>query len=126
MLTGHYPDKPARQKVRLLPKASGWALFFAVGICAGACGPDKATRIDQEVAQRLDVFKKRKTTECRQAMLDEAERAVDSLLLAEAKAALADSLLRAKPVKPLKPAPIPPVDSATVKPIFPDGKSGGN
>ncbi len=83
-----------------------------------SCGPERSEIIQREVSSRVAEFRKKKALDCQNALLSEAERMVDSLLLSEAKAALADSLLRGRPTKPLKPAPIPPIDSAVVKPIF--------
>ena len=111
---------------RQVCRAALWAVA-GVAVCAyaGACSPDRSELIQREVGLRVAEFRKKKARDCQNALLSEAERMVDSLLLSEAKAALADSLLRGRPVKPLKPAPIPPVDSATVKPIFTDPHGKG-
>lgn len=124
----HKNDRTALPQMwRQVSRAAGWAAMgIAICVCAGACGPDRSEVIQREVGLRVAEFRKKKAHDCQNALLNEAERLVDSLLLSEAKAALADSLLRGRPVKPLKPAPIPPVDSAMVKPIFTDTPGKGN
>ena len=100
-------------------RAAVWVVA-GVALCVhiASCGPERSEIIQREVSSRVAEFRKKKALDCQNALLSEAERMVDSLLLSEAKAALADSLLRGRPTKPLKPAPIPPIDSAVVKPIF--------
>ena len=83
-----------------------------------ACGPDEQTVVQQKVNGRVAEFVKKKKEECRISLLDQAEKIVDSLLLAEAQLQLRDSLNRARPFKPVEPIPVPPIDSAEVKPIF--------
>ncbi len=94
------------------------ATFFFFILFLVACGRDKEKTINAEVSKLVTDFRKDKIGECRTALLRDAERMVDSILLAEAKTALSDSLARNKPLKPLKPAPIPPIDSAKVKQLF--------
>ena len=55
-------------------------------------------------------------------LLEDAERLADSLLLEEARAEVLDSLNRARPLRPPIPAPLDPIDSATVHPIFPSNQ----
>lgn len=83
-----------------------------------ACGPDEQTVIHQKVDSRVAEFVKKKKEECRISLLEQAEKIVDSLLLAEAQLQLRDSLNRARPFKPVEPIPVPPIDSAEIKPIF--------
>lgn len=88
--------------------------------CTGiwACGPDRATLIGQKVSERVEAFRAKKKGECTAALLQRAEHLADSLLLAEAEAALNDSLSRTRPNRPAKPLPLPPIDSLKVQPIF--------
>jgi len=83
-----------------------------------SCGSDQEAIVQQQVAERVMAFKVRKNAECREALLDTAERTVDSLLLTEAQNALNDSLARLRPGRPFQPAVIPPIDCLKVKPIF--------
>ncbi len=85
------------------------------------CKGDTDAVVQEKVAERVTAFKEKKRAECREALLSTAERTVDSLLLTEAQDALNDSLARLRPGRPFQPAPIPPIDSLMVKPIF-DGK----
>lgn len=100
-------------KIRSTP---AFLLVFCLIITA--CGPDKQTVIQQKVDGRVAEFVKKKKEECRISLLDQAEKIVDSLLLAEAQLQLRDSLNRARPFKPVEPVPVPPIDSAEIKPIF--------
>lgn len=94
-----------------------------------SCGGDKEAIVQEKVAERVTAFKAKKSAECLESLLETAERKVDSLLLAEAQNALNDSLSRLRPWRPFQPAPIQPIDSLTVKPIFdgnmPDSERGG-
>ncbi len=94
-----------------------------------SCGDDKETIVQEKVAERVTAFKVKKSAECLESLLQTAERRVDSLLLTEAQDALNDSLARLRPWRPFQPAPIQPIDSLTVKPIFdgikPSSKKGG-
>jgi hypothetical protein len=90
--------------------------FFTILLFS--CSRDKKKIIDVEVIKLVTDFRGDKINECRAALLRDAERMVDSVLLAEAKVALSDSLARNKPLKPVKPAPIAPIDSAQVKQLF--------
>ena len=87
------------------------------------CGPDKETTIRAAVAERRATYISTALEQCRETMLQTAEKKVDSILLAEAQAAIRDSSMLSKPGKPLAPPPVLPIDSALVAPIFRD--SGG-
>lgn len=86
-------------------------------ILAG-CGRDKEAIVQAKVAERVGAFRTKHLAECRATLLRDAEKRVDSLLLAEAKGTLADSLTRLKPFKPPQPPPLVPIDSLSVRPIF--------
>jgi len=83
-----------------------------------SCGDDKAEIIRQKVAERVYDFHQKKSVECREILLREAEHIVDSLLLHEATDAMSDSLGRLRPFRPVQPPPIPPIDSLRVHPLF--------
>lgn len=74
--------------------------------------------MQEKVAERVSVYRAKKMMDCRESLLLEAGKIADSLLLAEAQAALRDSLARSRPNRPYKPAPLSPLDSGQVKPIF--------
>ncbi len=82
------------------------------------CQTDKSEVVEREVARRLAKFRTERVAEHRQKLLDEASKMVDSLLLDEARRKLQDSLGHVRPIKPVKPEDIPPIDSAMVKPLF--------
>jgi hypothetical protein len=98
--------------------------LLAIIFCVG-CGPDKEIIIQEKVTERLTAFREKKNAECRAELLVEAEQIVDSLLLAEATMELSDSLFRLRPFKPAKPAPLPPIDTLPVQPIFEPASSTG-
>jgi hypothetical protein len=82
------------------------------------CETSKDQRIRQLIDDKVDDFRKTKTLECRTNLLSEAERKVDSILLAEAQNKLRDSLTNSKPVRPAQPAQVSPIDSFEIAPIF--------
>lgn len=83
-----------------------------------ACGGDKEALVQSKVAERLADFNAKEIAECRESLLQIAERTVDSLLLLEAQNALNDSLSRLRPGRPYQPPKVLPIDSLEVKPIF--------
>lgn len=83
-----------------------------------ACGRDKEAVVQAKVAERVQAFRVKQLNECRAALFSDAEKRVDSLLLAEAKGLLTDSLTRLKPSKPAPPPLVAPIDSLSVQPIF--------
>ncbi len=98
-----------------MKKATAIFLFFSL-LCA--CNNRRDLIIQQQVQQNIQEYRKKYRAESEAKFLLEAGHLADSILLAEARTALADSLARHKPVKPVQPPPIPPIDSAGVKPIF--------
>jgi hypothetical protein len=104
-------------------KRQRWVLI--VWIVAGfgswglsGCTRDQESIVQQKVAERTSVFRAKKSAECREKLFLAAEKMVDSLLLTEAQQELRDSLSRSRPGRPLKPLPVPAIDSLTVKPLF--------
>lgn len=94
-----------------------------------SCNRDKESIVQEKVAERVSAFIEKELAECRESLLQTAEKTVDSLLLLEAQNALNDSLARLRPGRPFQPAAIPPIDSLTVQPILngiqPASKTGG-
>jgi hypothetical protein len=93
-------------------------LGSAVGSLCWACKGDNERIIQQKVAENVRDFRQKKSLECRDLLLREAEEIVDSLLLSEATDAMSDSLGRLRPGRPVQPPPIPPIDSMSVRPLF--------
>jgi len=94
-----------------------------------SCNQDKEAIVQAKVAERVNAFKSKKSLECRETLLEKAERTVDSLLLTEAQNALNDSLARMRPGRPFQPPAVLPIDSLKVSPIFdgfgPASRTGG-
>ena len=100
-------------------KNIGVILLLAGGLyIQTGCGSDKRKVIDEKVAERVEAFREKENSKCREALLSDAEHIVDSLLLAEALTEVSDSLSRTRPVRPYKPKPVLPIDSLAVKPLF--------
>ncbi|MBV6438978.1 MAG: hypothetical protein DYG98_20660 [Haliscomenobacteraceae bacterium CHB4] len=100
--------------------------FFLLAICCISCGRDNEKIINEKVKERVTAFREKKNTECREVLLAEAEKIVDSLLLSEARLELSDSLVRMRPARPARPAPLAPIDSLPVRPIFDPASPTGN
>lgn len=104
------------QSEKYIGQTGIWAAL--VLLCLAACNQDKRAFIAEKVAERTVAYRIKKMSECRNAMVQEASVMVDSLLLLEARTQLNDSLSRSKPNKPFKPAPVPPIDTQSIQPIF--------
>jgi len=92
--------------------------LLALPLAFSSCERDKEAVVREKVAERVNAFERKKREDCREALMQQAERTVDSLLLAEAQSALSDSLTRSRPGRPFQPASVPPIDSLKVQPIF--------
>jgi hypothetical protein len=92
-------------------------LLFPLLLLA-SCSPDQERIVQAKVEEKIKDFVKKKQLECRSSLLYEAEKKVDSMLLAEARLELQDSLNRTKPIPPAEPPIVPPLDSLEIKPIF--------
>lgn len=103
---------------------SAYALLLMLPLLWWQCQEDKTALIAQKVQERVSEFREKKKQECRLALLQKAEKTVDSLLLAEARQALQDSLGRMRPFRPTQPPDVPAIDSSGIAPLFKD--SGGN
>ncbi len=105
-------------------------ILLSIFICVivSGCGKDKDEIIRLKATEMVQDFRQKKSLECREILLREAEEIVDSLLLTEATDAMSDSLSRLRPSRPVQPPAILPIDSLKVHPLFgsPDsGKKGG-
>lgn len=94
-----------------------FAAMLTIGIAA--CGPTKEEIIQAEVKRAVSEYEMNELKLCRENLLERAGHMVDSMLLAEAQAAIRDSLFLSKPGRPALPPEIPPVDSTPVAPLFP-------
>lgn len=107
---------------RINPLSNGsWITYPIIGLlCAAlsACTGNQERVVQEKVAERVSEFRKKETDKCQIALLADAERIVDSLLLYEALHEVTDSLRGLRPFKPVKPPGIAPIDSLEVKPIF--------
>ncbi len=104
-------------RLQARPLFSG-KLLWAAALCGlMGCGPDKEEIIQKKISERVTEFRTKKSKECIDGLLADAEKIVDSLLLEEAKQQLNDSLMRMRPSRPLQPVDVPAIDSATVAPI---------
>lgn len=93
-------------------------LFVVLGAVFSGCEGDTERIVEEKVAERVSDFRKRETERCYRGLLAEAERIVDSSLLAEAMYQVLDSLRQLHPPKPVKPPILPPWDTSPVRPIF--------
>jgi hypothetical protein len=93
-------------------------LIFVCILFSISCGKKREMLIFEKVGERVDDFRKERLLSCRTALLSDAEKIVDSLLLTEAARQLLDSLNRTKPGRPVQPPDVPAIDSSPVRPIF--------
>lgn len=108
-------------------KGNWMVILFLLPVLLAGCGRNKEAIVQSKVAERVQVFREKQLADCRTALRYDAEHRVDSLLLAEAKGSLEDSLARLRPFKPVLPPPVPPIDSLSVRPIFdPTQRPSGN
>ena|GEM_PF-1509000 len=96
----------------------GLAIVLLSGTLLTGCRRDTEEIVQAKVAERVQAFRIKHLGECQTALLRDAEKRVDSMLLAEATGTLADSLARLKPFKPTQPPAVAPIDSLSVRPIF--------
>lgn len=87
-----------------------------------ACKKEKKQKlpsVEALVAQNIEEFKQDMLKECHKDAIIEANRLVDSTLLANAKLKKAFATDKPPvPVKPIKPEPLQPIDSSAVEPIL--------
>jgi hypothetical protein len=103
---------------RLLKKDIKTSLAILIaGIAFVNCKADKQKIIGEKVAERVESFRAKRMAECAESLLSDASRIADSLILEQAKAELTDSI-HVPPIKPPRPAPLLPIDTLDVAPIF--------
>ncbi|MBL7827908.1 MAG: hypothetical protein JNJ57_14860 [Saprospiraceae bacterium] len=119
-MTGNFPH--FHSHIVLLKGILFLGCLFLVII---GCKDDKQAQIAQKVQERVEEFKQKKKNECRLRLRDQAEKMVDSILLAEAKQALQDSLSKLRPFRPTQPPEVLPIDTSRVAPLF-RSSTGGN
>jgi hypothetical protein len=104
--------------LRFLKKNAKTNLAMIIALVAFAdCGTDKQKIIGEKVAERVESFRAKRMAECKESLLRDASRIADSLILEQAKAELTDSI-HVPPIKPPRPAPLLPIDTLEVAPIF--------
>lgn len=92
-------------------------LIVAALMAVAGCRSDKQKIIGEKVSERVAAFRAKRIAECSNALLHDAGKIADSLLLEEAKMQLLDSL-HAPPFRPPRPAPLLPIDTLEVAPLF--------
>jgi hypothetical protein len=99
-------------------------LFFLFSFVSSGCQEDRSAMVRQKVQERVAEFREKQRVACRMALYEKAGRMADSILIAEAKQEVQDSLGRLRPFRPSQPPDVPPVDSARVAPLFMREASG--
>jgi|GEM_PF-1628889 len=99
-------------------------LFFFFPFVSSGCQEDRSAMVRQKVQERVAEFREKQRVACRMALYEKAGRMADSILIAEAKQEVQDSLGRLRPFRPSQPPDVPPVDSARVAPLFMREASG--
>ena len=110
------------QKFRNIP----WLIFLFLGCIIFSCeqkpvetNEERTERILQEVAKKLEVRRQERWKQCKKQALRIAEEKVDSMLLAEAKLIVIDTIDKpAPPIKPNTPIIKVPKDSTPIEPLF--------
>ena len=95
-------------------------LFVAINACQGESDrlEVRQAAIEQEVARKLETFRKIKAQNCRDEVLTAASLIADSLIIANARMQLDTTLKPPKPFKPEQPTLQTLIDSVPVKPLF--------
>ncbi|MDZ4678797.1 MAG: hypothetical protein SH848_21340 [Saprospiraceae bacterium] len=95
-------------------------LFVAASACQGEADrlAVRQAAIEQEVARKLEVFRKIKEQNCRDEVLTAASLIADSLIIANARMQLDTTFKPPKPFKPEQPTLQTLIDSVPVKPLF--------
>jgi len=95
-------------------------LFVAASACQNEADRLAARQnaIEQEVANKLETFRKIKAQNCRDEVLTAASLIADSLIIANARMQLDTTFKPPKPFKPEQPTLQTLIDSVPVKPLF--------
>ena len=95
-------------------------ILIAVSACEGETNrlEGRQAAIEQEVARKLETFRKIKEQNCRDEVLTAASLIADSLIIANARMQLDTTFKPPKPFKPEQPTLQTLIDSVPVKPLF--------
>lgn len=99
-------------------------LFSFLSVVFSGCQEDRPAIVRLKVQERVQEFREKQLVACRAAVYEKAGRMADSILIAEAKQEVQDSLGRLRPFRPSQPPDVPPVDTARVAPLFMREASG--
>lgn len=94
-------------------------LFF---FC-NACHDKEALRqamIEKIVKEKVDSYKRKKTTTCNKTILEEAVEIADSIMIHTALHQVDTSSEITRPIKPVRPDILLPVDTSPIRPLFID------
>ncbi|MEO0007106.1 MAG: hypothetical protein RJA20_1302 [Bacteroidota bacterium] len=93
-------------------------LLLISSVVSSGCQEDRSAIVKQKVQERVAEFREKQRVICRMALYEKAGRMADSILIAEAKQEVQDSLGRLRPFRPSQPPDVLPIDSARVAPLF--------
>lgn len=99
-------------------------LLLLISAFFSGCQEDRSAIVKQKVQERVEEFRAKQRIACRMALYEKAGRMADSILIAEAKQEVQDSLGRLRPFRPSQPPDVLPIDSARVAPLFMNETSG--
>lgn len=99
-------------------------LLLLISAFFSSCQEDRSAIVKQKVQERVEEFRAKQRIACRMALYEKAGRMADSVLIAEAKLEVQDSLGRLRPFRPSQPPDVLPIDSARVGPLFMNKASG--
>lgn len=93
------------------------AFVVILSLVAVSCGEPELDRIKRIISARLDIEQKKLERECLQDLLNKANEAVDSLIIARALSDTTDVII--KPTRPDVPSlEIPDIDTLGIQPLF--------
>ena len=103
----------------LLVSSIAFLFFFSSFQEDGNIKEVRQQLMDEEIERRLNEFRSKEIANCRKRAMKEAERVVDSILIANAINVRADNTAKPpKPQKPDKPEILKTKDSLPVEPLF--------
>lgn len=111
-----YMQDPGLKKIIFFSKM--FFNSFIISSLSTSCNEAKTETIQAKIRERVEDYRQERQAQCRESLLQEAEKIVDSLLLAEATQEIQDSLNRNRPGRPVQPPDVPAIDSSPVLPLF--------